>query len=101
MKEEDIEKEAAKYSGKVLGYSGPSITAMCEAFKNGANWRINSVWNDRNVFPAKGNIILIEFENGATLIGGPHMSEKDYKDLRCEMPVKRWAYVDDLLPNGN
>lgn len=96
-----IEKAAGKYSGKVLGYSGPSITAMCEAFKNGANWRINSVWNDRNVFPAKGNIILIEFKNGVILIGGPCMSKKDYKDLCDKMPVKRWVYVNDLFPNND
>lgn len=101
MNEESIEKAAGKYSGKVLGYSGPSITAMYEAFKNGADWRINSVWNDRKVFPGKGNIILIEFENGNILIGGPCMSKKHYKYLCGKMTVKRWAYVNDLLPNND
>ena len=101
MEKEYIEKGAAKYSGKALGYGGPHVIAMHEAFKNGANWRIDSAWNEGKVLPAKGNIILIEFESGAILIGGPCMSEKDYNDLCGEMPVKRWAYVENLLPNNN
>lgn len=100
MKKEDIEKEAAK-SCKALGYNGSHVIAMREAFKNGANWRIDSAWNDVKVVPAKGNIVLIEFEGGGTFISGPLMSEKDYNDLFCEMPVKRWAYVENLLPSDN
>ena len=100
MKEEDIEKAAAKYSGKALGYNGAPVIAMHEAFRDGANWRINSAWNEGKVFPAKGNIILIEFESGAILIGGPCMSEKGYNDLCGKIPVKRWAYIDDLLPKN-
>ena len=100
MKEEDIEKEAAKYSGKALGYNGTPVIAMDEAFKNGANWRINSVWHSCNIKPDKGKLLLVEdIDSAYDLV---YLSKsKPWEELYEKNHYTRWAYVENLLPNNN
>lgn len=100
MKEEDIEKEAAKYSGKALGYNGPPVIAMHEAFMYGANWRINSVWHSCNIKPDKGKLLLVEdIDSAYDLV---YLSKsKPWEELFEKNHYTRWAYIDDLLPNNN
>ena len=48
---DDIDKAAESYEDGLI-YSG--IKDQCDiqkAFKEGANWRINSVWNDSSITP--------------------------------------------------
>lgn len=66
------------------------------AFIAGAEWRINSVWHDIDKEkPMPGKHVVNEhwFDFVA----------EDWKDLDRIMkkwPFKRWAYVDDLMPEG-
>lgn len=51
MTKEDIDKAAESYEDGLI-YS--SIKDQCDiqkAFKEGASWRINSVWNDSSITP--------------------------------------------------
>ena len=64
-------------------------------FKDGARWRINSVWHDGTASCEARRKALVLFDNG---------SAKVYEDLR-ELSVERlwgyvdrFAYLDDLLP---
>ena len=66
-------------------------------FKDGARWRIDSVWHDGAASCEARRKALVLFDNG---------SAKVYEDLR-ELSVERlWGYVDrfsyldDLLPDG-
>ena len=74
-----------------------SIAAK-EGFIAGANWRINSVWHDVNEEPIINKPFLIEQEE--------EWFEVDclYKKLRWDVYVgenyvRRWAYIEDLLPD--
>lgn len=82
---------------------------LMDAFKVGANWRINSVWHDvQKELPAPDKTVIAEY-----IIDG----ERDYCFThRSESPrvsvdkhgfcfyirgaeIIRWAYVSDLLPD--
>lgn len=66
-------------------------------FKDGARWRIDSAWHDGAASCEARRKALVLFDNG---------SAKVYEDLR-ELSVERlwgyvdrFAYLDDLLPDG-
>ena len=66
-------------------------------FASGAQWRINSAWHDGAASCEARRKALVLFDNG---------SAKVYEDLR-ELSVERlwgyvdrFAYLDDLLPDG-
>ena len=66
--------------------------AISDAFEEGAKWRINSVWHDMSEKPNGLFVILADFGN-----------EEEYSlgiTLDGIESAKRWAYVDDLLPDG-
>ena len=95
----DIERKCLEYSQAAT----PSYTngtfdryAISQAFEDGAEWRINSVWHDAKEKPADGEVILIVTDDNHPIICGPNNSDffKNLTDLRME----RWAYVSDLLP---
>lgn len=49
MKREEIEKAGREYAGLTDNPKEPDSRmkgALCIAFKDGANWHINSVWQD-------------------------------------------------------
>lgn len=99
MTNEDIERKCHQYAREAT----PSYTngdfdryAIAQAFEDGAEWRINSVWHDAKEKPADGEVILIVTDDNHPIICGPNNSDffKTLTDLRME----RWAYVKDLLP---
>ena len=98
MTKEQIEKAAGKYSGSVFGFKdNPVVMNKHKAFMDGAQWRINSVWHDGAASCEARRKALVLFDNG---------SAKVYEDLR-ELSVERlwgyvdrFAYIDDLLPDG-
>lgn len=99
MTREQIEKEARDYISDVYAGDGYFLPAYEEEvrdeFVDGAQWRINSVWHDSNEKPNGMFVILIDF--------GTEISPEEFglgltaDDLDG---AKRWAYIDDLLPDG-
>lgn len=94
MTKKDIEKAAESYEDGLI-YS--SIKDQCDiqkAFKDGANWRINSVWHkDIQKWKSK-KPILVKFDNGLFNLF------EDIRDLKgIEDKVSIFAYIEDLLPN--
>lgn len=94
---EDIEKAAKKYANENAyipsdGYAENNMIEMkesfAETFKDGAEWRINSVWHTNKVKPTSANLII-------------RKSRKDEYDLGYVLAYDTvvWAYVKDLLPN--
>ena len=99
MTKEQIEKAVDEY----IGYppemdEGIETTMRRNAFKDGANWRINSVWHDNSVRPGEDCDVLIETKHRIIF----DRYDTDYNELDSgtdwEMEVIKWAYVSDLLP---
>lgn len=101
MNKETIEKAAKAYAKDKYGgdnakqWAIAQIHAGRDGFIDGAQWRINSVWNDGTVSCQSKRKALVIFKNGNAAV------YKDLRDLSYEMlwgEVERFAYVDDLLP---
>lgn len=108
MTKEDIEKAAESYEDGLI-YS--SIKDQCDiqkAFKDGANWRINSVWNDSSITPDPMQECLVllndpmrigfyigRIENQGTNNGKWNIY--GYFTPSLHEFVIRWAYIKDLI----
>ena len=94
MTREQIEKAAGEYSGSVLGFKdNPVVMNKHKAFMDGAQWRINSVWHTDLKEAQPQREFIVEFTNGRRGM---------FDDIRVlkgmEGLVRRYAYVDDLMP---
>lgn len=85
MKREDIEKAAVNYDSRVVAF---------RAFKNGAEWRINSVWHDASEVPEKKPALVeySQFPKGHGYLVVPDANE-------VIDSISRYAYIEDLIPN--
>lgn len=108
MTKEDIDKAAENYEDGLI-YS--SIKNQCDiqkAFKEGANWRINSVWNDSSITPDPMQECLVllndpmregfyigRIENQGTNNGKWNIY--GYFTPSLHEFVIRWAYIKDLI----
>lgn len=76
-----------------------------EAFREGAQWRINSVWHDASEEPEqKDEPILVEYEDWG-IEGSDYTVCDDIWDYRIRLKrdgayciILRWAYMKDLIP---
>ena len=92
LTQKDVNKAAINYANE-KPYKENVLNK--NAFKAGAEWRINSVWHDIDKdLPEYNKHIVNEdwFDFTAK-------DEKDLKRIMNQYPFKRWAYVDDLKPN--
>lgn len=90
-----IEKSASEtLLNKPFELGITTIWYFKKGFKEGAEWRINSVWHEANKeIPMPFRPILVEHDDGkfsVNMVAGNMQS--------CPMAWSRWAYVDDLLP---
>lgn len=71
------------------------------AFRDGAEWRINSVWHDASEKPKfKGKVekeMFMLFCNSKKY-GLMLISQDEWDDFAERGMFHKWAYVDDLLP---
>ena len=106
MNRETIEKAAFEYAANVSGLDYIGEVERKKAFRTGANWRIDSVWHDKHtVIPEVGRTALLELKD-------PNTHKIVYKiDTYCGEEWRelthyeysglvRFAYLDDLLPDG-
>lgn len=117
MTREDIEKAANAYMDDFLydhidhtainheedNYEAGRNHALFEfgtgIFKDGAAWRINSVWHDVNEIPEDGRIIVLLGKYGTMIIYGPNM--RYYKEaIIMDGGFIKWAYKEDLMPTN-
>ncbi len=100
MTREQIEKTALKCAKDRWGDNeSQHVTAKAQdtvyGFKQGAQWRINSVWHDANEKPDKNQFVL--FECRKTYGKGYSVNFGENYELMKNVIV-RWAYIIDLLP---
>ena len=101
MDRETIEKAAnEKYADNTFAYKG---------FITGAEWRINSAWHGLDEFPVPDKTVIMEYIiDGHADYVFTHLSKNInvVTDEYCfcfyidDGEVTRWAYIDDLLPDG-
>lgn len=96
MENKDVEKAAIDSCVFDNGIFNPELTPYyVQGFKSGAEWRIRSVWHEvKDGLPEEGKMVLCETLCGV-LIGGPG---KITGELVRELGIRRWAYVEDLMP---
>lgn len=100
MKRENIEKKASEVIERIIKpYEGKDKDAIAFIMKTNfvaaAEWRINSVWHDVDKeLPEYNRHVVNEdwFDFTAK-------DEKDLKRIMNQYSFKRWAYVEDLMPN--
>lgn len=112
MNRETIEKAAKEYAEENAWYPGDTSYesdiremegAFADAYKAGAQWRINSVWHDVDEKPKfKGKVEVSSFlvlrKSGQ--IGLIQVSKDDWEDVLELTKFVKWADVDDLIPDG-
>lgn len=108
MKQEDIEQEANDYANENMRYPGEisyesdieeMMKCFADAFKAGANYRINHAWHKAEELPQSNAWVLAQIGNDCfdTFI---MKVEADRWERWCKgLNVVRWAYIEDLLPN--
>ena len=76
-------------------WDGIFNSGYSRGFRDGAQWRINSVWHDANEKPDKNQLVV--FECRKTYGCGYSVNFGENYDLLKNVVLK-WAYVIDLLP---
>lgn len=95
MKREDIEKAAVDSRVFENSIFNPKSTSYYEqGFKDGARWRINSVWHDASEMP-ENKFSLVEYD--CPLTGHGYVVVPDPREVI--RAITRWAYIEDLLPS--
>lgn len=104
MKQEDIEKAAVDSCVFENSIFNPALTPYYQqGFKDGADWRINSVWHDAKDVPQpfRAFVILHDTENDFMMLTQHSITcDSDYNVIYQENDnMIAWAYIEDLLPN--
>lgn len=97
MKKEDIEKAAEEYEDSLTYSSVKEQYDIQKAFEAGAKWRVNSVWHNTSEKPKNGAMIVALRSKYSPIICGPF--NFDWTETVEDFLLKKWAYVEDLLPN--
>lgn len=101
MTNEDIERKCLEYSqASTPAYTNGDFDryAIAQAFEDGAEWRINSVWHDTKEKPAERRLCLYILKDGSYGSGYYHKNDNTIFYERFD-DVDKWAYFDDLIPN--
>ena len=94
MTEEQIEKAIdARLDEPDNEWDGIFNSGDSKGFRDGAQWRINSVWHNLGKEMPECNRRVVN-EDWFDFIA---KDEKDLARIIKKYPFKQWAYVDDLL----
>nr|DAN26497.1 MAG TPA: hypothetical protein [Caudoviricetes sp.] len=97
MKKEQIEQAATDACIMERNiYNDEYQPYYMDGFKDGAKWRISSVWHDISEIPEYGRMLLCVSMSYQPLICGP--DNGDFMDTARYFDITSWAYIDDLIP---
>lgn len=98
MTQEEIEKAAVDSCVFENSIFNPGLTPYYEqGFKDGAEWRIDSVWHDAKETPNERKFCLYILKDGSYGCGYYHKRDNTIWYEQFEN-VEKWAYFDDLIP---
>ena len=96
MTKEQIEKAANDYIGFPQEIDeGVGTTMRRKAFRDGADWRIESVWHEASEMPKQGEHIVVVMKSGNFT---SWFVTPDIMDVFKKFNVILWARSKDLLP---
>lgn len=107
MNKQDIEKAKSDYIKSLTFANSGEIDVACNAFKTGAEWRINSIWHDVEESPKQGSLIAVfdgkdmhlwRAEDIVNMINGIRIVSITVKECFARQHIIKWAYIEDLLP---
>lgn len=97
MTKEDIEKAAVDSCVFENSIFNPQLTPYYEqGFKDGANWRINSVWHDAREKPRRNKWYIAQIGDNAF---DTFTDSVNWKSYARSLNIIRWAYIEDLIPS--
>nr|DAF23276.1 MAG TPA: hypothetical protein [Caudoviricetes sp.] len=108
MKQEDIEQEANDYAYENLWYPGEifyerdlekMMKCFADAFKAGAEWRINHAWHEVEEEPKESAWFIAQNGDSCSDTFIMAVASNRWKRWCKGMNIVRWAYIEDLLPN--
>ena len=100
MTQEDIEKAAVDSCVIENDIFNPQLTPYYEqGFKDGANWRINTVWHDATEVPKKKGYILVWAKCFGFVTWNVNVKPAEWNKICKDNQVVEWAYIEDLIPN--
>lgn len=99
MTKEQIDKAVDEY----IGYpremdEGIETTMRRNAFKDGVDWRINSVWHKPEEVPEVDKNMLIKSVKGCKLLIITTRLSPYWDSIVANNQITSWAYVEDLIP---
>lgn len=95
MTREQIEKEIdVRLEEPDNKWDGIFNSGYSRGFRDGAQWRINSVWHDAETETPRNNEPIIGITGKICCYMG--LCGETAKEICPEM--KKWAYISDLLP---
>ena len=96
MKQEQIEKEIdARLEEPDNNWDGIFNSGYSRGFREGAQWRINSVWHDASEKPDKNQLVVLECKK--TYGKGYSVNFGENYGLLKNVLLS-WAYMKDLIP---
>lgn len=101
MTREQIEKEIdVRLEEPDNEWDGIFNSGYSKGFREGAQWRINSVWHDTCDIAEPGNDCLVEYMDGDgnVCIRIDRRSEYEWINACHYDKILRWAYISDLIP---
>lgn len=104
MTKKDIDKAAVDSCVFENSIFNPELTPYYEqGFKDGANWRINSIWHNAKEDP-KEKEMLVVIDKYGDIIQSEFMiyeflGREKWSDYVIDVGIVRWCYRKDLLPN--
>lgn len=99
MTEKEIDRAAVDSCVFERDIYNPELIPYYEqGFKDGANWRINSVWHDIKETPQERRFCLYILKNGSYGCGYYYKRGNTIWYEQFEK-VDKWAYFNDLIPN--
>lgn len=97
MTQEEIDRAAVDSCVIERDIFNPELTPYYEqGFKDGANWRINSVWHTMDVVPERE--VLLALHGYGRTITIKWNGDMKWKGMDKFFRAEKWAYMDDLLP---
>lgn len=97
MTREQIEKEIdSRLDEPDCEWDGIFNSGYSRGFREGARWRINSVWHDASEIPQHSGLLIVICKDGKAVLCGPNNS--NWETTVKIFHIVRWAYLDDLLP---
>lgn len=98
MTQEIIEKEIdARLDEPDNNFGGIFNNGYSQGFRNGARWRIDSVWHDAREMPKLREHIVVKTKQGDFT---SWFVTPDIMQVFDKFNVELWARSSDLLPEG-